>query len=234
MMEEQIKKTKIVCAGNMKGGVTKTTSTLIMALELALRYHKKIIVLDCDEQGTITKTRQGDIDSKPEWPAPYEIQEVKLAHIIPKVKELKALGIYDYIFIDMPRITEDMDNKETSFAIIQLLAIIDILFIPFIANTMELQATTDFMEYVRDVAEWRKEKGYPFKYIGFQSKWVNKIENKEIPVWAKHIGLPLMKNVIKDNVLISRHYSTFFSLMSRRGGKELLEKFVNEVHEILG
>lgn len=227
------KAAKIVCCGNMKGGVGKTTSTMLMATELHYYHFKKVIVLDCDEQATITRSREGDILQNPKMQAPYEIRQARLERIIPTIKELKASGEYDIIFIDIPRITEDLNNTDISFDIISVLAVLDVLFIPFTSQTMDLQATQDFMNYVKEVAQWKQQNNYQFKFIGFQNKWKIAMENKDIPEWAEAIGLPLMKNSLKDNTLISRNYSTYISLQTKKSGKELLSNFISEVNSII-
>ncbi|PYF68460.1 cellulose biosynthesis protein BcsQ [Pedobacter nutrimenti] len=225
--------TRIMLSGNMKGGVGKSSSTLIIASELTLNYFKKIIVLDCDEQSTISKTRSMDAQLFPKWAAPYEIEKTPLKNVIQRIKELKSKNEHHFIIIDMPRITEDMNNPSISFDIVQLLAVVDFLFIPFIAETMALQTTSDFMQYVNDVKQWKDEKGYPFKYIGFHNRWKNAAENKDIPDWANHINLPLMKNHLNDSTLISRHYSSYFSLTQRKGGKEIIKPFMDELVQFL-
>ena len=40
---------------NMKGGVGKTTLTLHLAYDLAYRYAKKVLVIDCDPQANATE-----------------------------------------------------------------------------------------------------------------------------------------------------------------------------------
>lgn len=47
-----MKKTYVLCFGNQKGGVAKTTSTLNVAYQLANAYHKKTLLIDMDSQGS--------------------------------------------------------------------------------------------------------------------------------------------------------------------------------------
>lgn len=44
--------TKVLCFGNQKGGVAKTTSTLNVAYQLANSYGKKVLLIDMDSQGS--------------------------------------------------------------------------------------------------------------------------------------------------------------------------------------
>ncbi len=46
--------TKILAMANNKGGVAKTTSALNMALVLTLRYHKRVLLVDCDGQQSLS------------------------------------------------------------------------------------------------------------------------------------------------------------------------------------
>lgn len=47
-------KGSIVTVGNFKGGVTKTTTSMILAQGLALRHARKVLIVDLDPQGSTT------------------------------------------------------------------------------------------------------------------------------------------------------------------------------------
>lgn len=49
------KQTKMLAISNNKGGVAKTTTALNVALVLTLRHHKRVLLIDCDGQHSLTR-----------------------------------------------------------------------------------------------------------------------------------------------------------------------------------
>jgi chromosome partitioning protein len=45
---------KIICVGNFKGGVTKTTTSMVLGQGLTLRHGRKVLLVDLDPQGSTT------------------------------------------------------------------------------------------------------------------------------------------------------------------------------------
>ena len=83
---------KIIVIGGGKGGLSKTTTAINIAVELSI--NNKVLVLDCDVQKQIIKFNNNRENSK---------LEVK---VIQSEKELEDATIkhenYDYIIIDLP------------------------------------------------------------------------------------------------------------------------------------
>ncbi len=50
-----VQQTKVLAVANNKGGVAKTTTALNLALVLTLRLHQRVLLVDCDGQGSLTQ-----------------------------------------------------------------------------------------------------------------------------------------------------------------------------------
>jgi chromosome partitioning protein len=50
-----VEQTRVLAMANNKGGVAKTTTALNVALVLTLRYHKRVLLIDCDGQHSLTR-----------------------------------------------------------------------------------------------------------------------------------------------------------------------------------
>ena len=55
---------KILCLGNQKGGVSKSTASLNIAYSLANTYDQKVLLVDCDSQGSSSLNLGIPIDSE--------------------------------------------------------------------------------------------------------------------------------------------------------------------------
>ena len=55
---------KVLCVGNQKGGVSKTTTSLNLCYSLANTYHQKVLLIDMDSQGSASLNLQIDVASE--------------------------------------------------------------------------------------------------------------------------------------------------------------------------
>ena len=54
---------KVLCVGNQKGGVSKTTTSLNLCYSLANTFKKKVLLIDMDSQGSASLNLQIDVAS---------------------------------------------------------------------------------------------------------------------------------------------------------------------------
>lgn len=105
--------TKVICFGSQKGGVGKSTLTMLVSSYLQAS-GKRVFVLDADfPQHSIQKIRTqelSNIESDPALKAAFNERGVAMSEVqtatIPEgagmVPMLKKANLYEYIFIDLP------------------------------------------------------------------------------------------------------------------------------------
>lgn len=211
-MGQKERETQVVCVANRKGGVGKSTTTLSISTTMALDFGRKVLVVDCDVQGSITKF--GILKDPPET-APFAIDVVANPllenrtekDVIDWLKSLEkilenALGKYDYIFIDVPGYIDD--NLITVFAYT------DAVIIPVVMSEMDVVATQDFIEkIVAKVRMLKEAEGQKFFVRMVLNKITNRKNNRFIHQFSEAVNIPVIKNGMR---LRDKHYDQDLSL----------------------
>lgn len=123
------KPARIIAICHPKGGVGKTTTTMILAAALAERSYQ-ILVVDCDAQATASAWA----NAAPEGP-PFPAAVVNLSAYVGKVhREIqKKLGNYDFIIVDCP---PGLDSLSPQSAIL----VADLVIVPLPPSPADLWA----------------------------------------------------------------------------------------------
>jgi chromosome partitioning protein len=212
---------RIICVGNQKGGIGKSSTTVWLAGAFSVDLHQRVLVLDFDSQQSIIKHRQLDIDSG-NTEFPYEI----IASSPDKIKELieEHYDNYDVIFLDMPRMT---GNDQLT---IQVLMNCDSVLVPFIASQYDTVSTAEFIEVISKIGEVRKKRGFPFYVFGFINRRTRTAENDYIPQFAEEIGVKIFESYLADRVIFRRQ-TTYQSIMETKDGHDAFSPFLTEFIE---
>ena len=153
---------KIVGFINQKGGVGKSFTTKVVANALCrAKYCKKIVVIECDEQGTIVAGRTLDMamlqQKNKDAVFTYDVAtcaaesllgvvagETPMRVLTASGHETRKLDVsaYDYVFIDMPGRGQNRD-------ILTLLASIDYAVVVTLGDTSETMSTMDFFSVIQ-------------------------------------------------------------------------------------
>lgn len=215
---------KIISIANRKGGVGKTTLSIMLATSLAVDKGLKVCLLDTDSQKSAVNRRLIEQSQIEGVEPPYPIE-----HVFPRylTMELKHRSTeYDVILIDVPRLTDSEKDTEIVTAIVHC----DDVIIPTTPAEMDVVATNDFLEIVRDVKEKREELKMPFSYHVVVNKWNNTkdctntveyFQGKDVPIFDSHI----------NDLVIFRPPSTYTSLLSTKEGKSRFGAFFHEFLE---
>lgn len=134
---------KIIVFANQKGGVGKTTLSILFANYLNWK-KKKVVLIDADNQHSASAVRKDDETFMGEA-APYAIQEISLqdGDYVEKVMA-NAKQFDGTVVIDCPGSISDE-------GISAVFASADIVVIPFEFEDISMKATTDFIKVLNNV-----------------------------------------------------------------------------------
>jgi cellulose biosynthesis protein BcsQ len=168
--QKQIAMAKIVGFINQKGGVGKSFTTKVAANALCgAKYAKKVMVVDCDEQGTVVAGRKLDMamlrEKNKDAAFAYEVATCaaeNLLGVIAGEKPMRALTVagyenrmldasaHDFVFVDMPGRGQNRD-------ILTLLASIDYAVVVTLGDTSETMSTMDFFSVIQRTQQLRAQ-----------------------------------------------------------------------------
>jgi len=212
--------TRIVSVANRKGGVGKTTLSILLATALAVDKKKKVLLLDCDNQKSAHDFHQTEARGY-DTPPPYQIETLAPRFLFDYLKIHR--NSYDIIFIDMPRMTDDSQDS----AIVQLLTYCDVILIPVVAGQFDALSTNDFLKTIKEIDAFKSDKGIPFQFAGFINKKNRRKDNEKALVFMERMGLPMFKNTLSDIKLFTMP-STFESVLVNKEGKDRFGDFFKE------
>jgi chromosome partitioning protein len=158
--------TKVIVYGNRKGGVGKSTLTMLTATALSQApFNKKVLVIDADDQQSLVKFRNDDLSDDLEAQPSYKI--ISCLNDIDRLYEIiqRAKGSYDYIFVDVAGRLDDFTKK--------VLFYVDVLMIPFQAGNFSLESTFDYVKFALKVSQKRESVNMePITMIGFVNMFI--------------------------------------------------------------
>ena len=164
-MQEEIN-TVVIGFSNQKGGVGKTTLTHLTSKALGNDLGKKVLVLECDPQKSLSAIMEGFKEDNPSGVPAYDLIFCPIPEINKNCE--KAFGKYDFVFIDMPG---TLDKK----GITTMLTSADIVFVPVTPSQLDLDSTAKFLEELYKVQKWKEDNGYPFFYYTVMNRYKSKI-----------------------------------------------------------
>jgi cellulose biosynthesis protein BcsQ len=210
---------RIVSVLNRKGGVGKSTVTMLLAGALGAE-GKRVLVLDCDEQQSIFDMCTADAglyaDSKME--PLFEVEACPPGDVIERLGGYRAR--YDVIFIDAPRVTESKTDTNLG----RILAVCDAVLVPVLGSMMDVLSTSNFVYMLQGIAEFKQKNDLPFEYAGFINRGTVRKENRDAMDVLKNRGLPFMENAIPDLKIFSMP-SAYTPILGARGGIRFLPFF---------
>lgn len=218
--------TRTISIANAKGGVGKSTVTMLLATALAKQKKQKVLILDTDSQGSISNwlaSEQKIFDSEPlvtvEALAPNHVQMY-----------LKKFGEdYDFVFIDIPRMTNSLSEATN----IQVLYFCDVILIPAIGSRLDVMSTSQFFNIIQDAQSKKEELGFDFQVLGFLNRETNRTDNKAAKAALHEVyKIPMMENALRELKLFTSP-SLFECILDTKEGRERFKPFFNEFCEHL-
>jgi len=219
---------RILSVANAKGGVGKSTVTILLATALAKQKKQKVLILDTDSQASVTNWLKSEKMSQDS-----EIQPlVSVTQETPQHVRLfldKYGEDYDTIFIDIPRMTNSMNET----ANVQLLYYCDSVLIPVLGSRLDVMSTQAFYRIIQDAKNKRDELGFPFSVFGFVNRETNLKDNQEAKqLLSEQLKIPMLDNALRDLKLFKTP-SLFESMLGTKEGRRRFEPFFQEVSKKL-
>lgn len=143
----------IIAAANQKGGVGKSTCTLLAATALSQApYNYRVEALDVDPQRSLFARRQYDLEEATGQP-PYPIHALTFEEFSSQVETLDRRA--EILFLDVPGKLDSAAGKNSEA--IRALQYVDVVLVPVTAGNFALQATVDYIKAVLAVQRKRPE-----------------------------------------------------------------------------
>lgn len=213
-------KTRIISIANRKGGVGKSTVTMLLAGALAEEKGGRVLILDTDEQQSILDTVANDAKLYPSGVPLFDVEALAPMFV---VDYLKLHGQkYDFVFLDAPRVTE----AKTDTALAQMMVLSDVVLVPVLGSVMDVFSTMAFIKVLDGIAEFKRKNGLVFDFAGFINRASVRKENRYAADTLESLNLPFMDSTIPDLKIFATP-SGYASILVSKGGTRFLP-FFNE------
>lgn len=213
--------TKIISVVSQKGGVGKSTVSMLMA-DVLHQQGKKVLVVDTDPQKTAQKWESKRLEGYPAYPVRVEaisgLREAEFAQWLQK----RAEGL-DYFIIDTP---PNLASRELKAA----LFIADRVVIPFVPHSTSIDALEEVLDLLREVINERGE-DLNIRILLNKVDLRRSSERAIVENAAKICPFPIMKASLKNlaGYADAANYRTsFYALSAGRDARESLEAVVKE------
>jgi cellulose biosynthesis protein BcsQ len=252
-MERQMNKPLFMAYATQKGGVGKTTFTVLTASYLHYEKGLNVLVVDCDyPQYSILQMREREIEtvSKDRQLKALAYEQFtrldKKAYTILKASAESAISIVEG-FLEQTKTTIDLVLFDTpgtvnTLGMYKLLSELDVLLIPISADRVVLESSLNF---AKAIGEMIKDK--PQKQLHLFWNLVDKREKTALyDIYSKGIqslGLPLLKARVPDTKRYRKEIlsagqrpfrSTLFPPDRQMAKGSNITELIDEVTEILG
>jgi chromosome partitioning protein len=200
----------IITFANQKGGVGKTTLCTLFANYLIAR-RKKVLVIDCDAQQTISFRRKADLQKYKDVTIPYNIQPFNIANatnvqnLMTNLKKMQGI-----ILIDAP-------GSLTQQGLIPIFANSDYIICPFQYEVTSINATATFISFIYKIrAKLSKDMAQLFLVDNSHDKRFGKKE--ELKLWqmtAKRFSEYGLITPIVEYRAEMRRYTTLYLMKTQ-------------------
>ncbi len=225
---------KIILFGNQKGGVGKSTLTMLTATALSQSpFNLNVCILDADDQRSLWDMRQNDVSNDAAQPTPYDIRAASLDDIHRDIRELDRK--YDVVFIDVAG-KLDLNIAADKQEIIPYLSYVDMLFMPFVAGNFNVEASAKYLRTVLHVQLSRQLSARPLKVFGLVNMYrersrVNGFLLDDIQNLRSVVDIQFMETHLRDYALF-KECDTLKSIYSETSNDAAKLNFRNWIDEL--
>ena len=227
---------KIILFGNQKGGVGKSTLTMMTATALSQPpFNLDVCIVDADDQRSIWEMRQSDAQNSPNATPPYDVRSATLEDIH---KDIRALDSrYHVVFIDVAG-KLDLNIAPDKQEIIPYLSYVDMLFMPFVAGNFNVDASAKYLKTVLHVQLSRQLSARPLNVFGLVNMFrerskVNSYLLDDIENLRSVVDIQFMDTRLRDYSLF-KECDTLKSMYSETGSDVAKLNFRQWLDEFVG
>lgn len=184
----------VITFANQKGGAGKSTLTALLANTFSQDYGKRVLVLDCDFQASLTHLRSLQQAENPDAKFTYTIAQVPLSKLQNYCHAKK--DDFDYILVDIPGLLYGTDGSAGK--IVKFMFICDLVLIPIRASVFDYDSSTLFFKHLKEVQQTKTRMNYKMEIFGFVNQYTRSAENNDLIHGLEHDRFPLLKSVISS------------------------------------
>ncbi|GEM_PF-2228795 len=192
---------KVISFVTQKGGAGKTTLLMLTASAIHNRTNNKVLVIDSDPQLSVKTIYKNEKNS-----ASYDVFAFNWNQPNPEINFEKVLILarqkYDVVLMDLPG---NIKSQELFFSILES----DILIVPIVASTLDVNATLSFLKRIPEYQQKRKTDKKPLEVFGVINKKDNTIEYRLLRQISELKQVRLFYSSLSSLVRYKRHISTF-------------------------
>lgn len=217
---------KVISFVNRKGGVGKSTMTILFSSALAAWTDLKVLVIDTDSQSTVAKMAEEE-----NMEIHFDIQAFNFDESHTPIRDFlklieKKAKVYDIILIDTQGSFSDGQATNT------ILSVSDICVIPIQATKPAVQSTMTTLVSLPEIAEARIEEGKTFKSLGIINQKTRTNEHKIIKDLDGQFGLKVLNNSLSNLVRYHREMSLAKPICAKSDEDEFVALFNEFLKEI--
>jgi cellulose biosynthesis protein BcsQ len=223
---------QIISIANQKGGVGKSTATLLAATALSQPpFSYDVAVVDVDAQQSIARRRGGDLEGHSE-PVPFTVYGVNFATFARDVKALDSR--HQIIFLDVAGKLDATAGRDSEA--IQALQYLDLVAVPFTPGNFTVDATLDYIEAARAVQHERPE----LQLVAFRNMHRERSRHgrqlaKELADLSRLANIPIMEAALKryTDFEDADSITSLYSLDSSSPARQNFVAWLNELHILI-
>lgn len=219
---------KVLSFVNRKGGVGKSTMTVLFSAALTAWTDYKVLVVDTDSQATVARMAE---EEEQQQKLNFDVQAFNFDDSHTPIRDFlklieKKSKEYDVILIDTQGSFSDGQATNT------ILSVSDICLIPIQATKPAVQSTMTTLVSLPEIAEARQEEGKSFMALGIINQKTRTNEHKIIKDLDGQFGLKVLKNALSNLVRYHREMSLGKPICERNDNDEfaiLFNEFLKEI-----
>ncbi len=243
---------------NQKGGVGKTTITVMLSTLLRYENGKKILILDADFQRSIAQKRKKEIRQimaseeqlilfsrnlginydELKGQSAKDMEDTLTKAIDKKIYtviECDPKNVMDYIkawYGKVDYIFIDVPGNIRQEGIVNLLQRTELIMIPMVASELDIDSTAHFIKILGKIKKVREENGLSMSILGVLNKKTNKKKNQFlVEAMSKNRGIMLDAMIPLRVAKYDDQMSTIYK-SNDEYFKELKEEFIQKTEKL--